>query len=123
MLSEAYPREDWSEGRVKLWTGLLGELPRSSGEEAVLDWVRSSRWPPTFADIRERAGQVTAAVAERRRMELADAERRQIGAGPPAGEVPTERLHLWRAALGQPLPGCGCATCVEGRNVAKGANE
>lgn len=54
ILSEAYPRDEWSTERIKLWTLMLADLDRGPARESVLQWIRTEKWPPTIAEIRER---------------------------------------------------------------------
>ena len=55
-LSEAYPRDEWSQERYVLWADAISDLDFGAAQKAARDWVLSEKWPPTVAEIREAAG-------------------------------------------------------------------
>lgn len=52
-LSEAYPRDEWSQERFVLWADAIGDLDHHATIEAAKRWVKGEKWPPTVAEIRE----------------------------------------------------------------------
>lgn len=54
-LSEAYPRDEWSPDRIQLWIQQVADLDFDSAKDAVVFWVSTEKWPPSVAEIRDRA--------------------------------------------------------------------
>lgn len=54
-LSEAYPKDVWSEERFVLWADAIGDLDFASTQKAARQWVLTEKWPPTVAEIRDLA--------------------------------------------------------------------
>lgn len=54
-LSEAYPRDEWSQERYMLWADAIADLDWGATYEAAKRWVKSEKWPPTVAELRERS--------------------------------------------------------------------
>lgn len=52
-LSEAYPKDAWSEERFVLWADAIGDLDFPSTQSAARQWVLTEKWPPTVAEIRD----------------------------------------------------------------------
>lgn len=54
-LSEAYPKDAWSEERFVLWADAIGDLNFLAVQSAARQWVLTEKWPPTVAEIRDLA--------------------------------------------------------------------
>jgi hypothetical protein len=52
-LSEAYPRDEWSQERFVLWADAIADLDFRATQKAAREWVMAEKWPPTVAEIRE----------------------------------------------------------------------
>lgn len=117
MLAEVYRRDEWTPERYEVWTSLLADLPLENTVEAVRGWACAEKWPPSPAELRALVFENHQAKAERARIERIDASRLALTAGPEA-PLTTAQLHLWRASMGSPVPGCGCDSCSKGRAVA-----
>ena len=117
MLAEVYRRDEWTPERYEVWAALLADLPLDAVVEAVRGWARAEKWPPSPAELRALVFENLQATAEHARLERIGESRLALAAG-PAQPLSTAQLHLWRAAMGSPVPGCGCDSCSKGRAVA-----
>lgn len=116
ILAETYGPKggEWTPERFGVWAAASADMPLTATREAIVGWVRNEPWPPTPSDIRKLVADNQAAAAERARIDQATAERLALeaGSGGESGPVPPEKVHLWRAVLGQPpVPGCPCSSC------------
>jgi hypothetical protein len=57
ILANAYPQdaERWTPERTQVWSAMLADLEYEELKGAIVEWVRGERWPPTIADLVERA--------------------------------------------------------------------
>lgn len=53
VLQEAYPRTEFTEGRIEIYTQLLADLPYAAAQKAVLKLIATSPFLPTVAEIRK----------------------------------------------------------------------
>lgn len=53
VLQEAYPRAEFTEGRIEIYTQLLADLPYAAAQKAVLKLIATSPFLPTVAEIRK----------------------------------------------------------------------
>jgi len=57
VLQEAYPRSEFSEGRIEIYTMMLADLPYQAAQKAVLKLIATSPFLPTIAEIRKTAAE------------------------------------------------------------------
>ena len=57
VLQEAYPRAEFTEGRIEVYTLMLSDLPYEAAQKAVLKLIATSQWLPTIAEIRRTAAE------------------------------------------------------------------
>lgn len=57
-LSTYYPRQQVIPNKqaLELWFRRLSDLDYEDAQAALNEWVETEKWPPTIADIREKAG-------------------------------------------------------------------
>jgi len=58
ILQSAYPRQEFPEDTVRVYAMSLADLPVALGQRAVMELIRSSKWVPTIAEIRQRAAEI-----------------------------------------------------------------
>ena len=58
VLQEAYPRSEFSEGRIEIYTMMLADLPYPAAQKAVLKLIATSPFLPTIAEIRKTAAEL-----------------------------------------------------------------
>lgn len=57
VLQEAYPRAEFTEGRIEVYTLMLSDLPYEAAQKAVLKLIATSPFLPTIAEIRKTAAE------------------------------------------------------------------
>lgn len=58
IIQSAYPRQEFPEDTVRIYALSLADLPAKLGQQAVMELVRTSKWTPTIAEIRQRAAEI-----------------------------------------------------------------
>lgn len=58
IIQSAYPRQEFPEDTVRIYALSLADLPAKLGQQAVMELIRTSKWTPTIAEIRQRAAEI-----------------------------------------------------------------
>jgi hypothetical protein len=55
VLQSAYPRQEFEDDMIRVYTRMLADLPYNIAQQAVMSLISTSKWLPTIAEIREAA--------------------------------------------------------------------
>lgn len=58
IVQSAYPRQEFPEDTVRVYVMSLVDLPTELATRAVMELIRTSKWVPTIAEIRQRATEI-----------------------------------------------------------------
>lgn len=53
LLLAAYPSTNATDGTVELWVNAMSTVPEDDGKTAAMEWIRTSKFFPTIADVNE----------------------------------------------------------------------
>lgn len=62
ILQSAYPRQEFKEDTIRVYTRMLADLPYAVAQQAVYELLATSRFLPTIAEIRTHAVEVACPV-------------------------------------------------------------